>query len=70
MFKVGDIVKFKDGESNFHEIIEVKSEEYIVIKSFKSKLHIGVIVMACNWVLDKSYYRKDKLLKLKQKLNE
>ena len=71
MFKVGDIVtaKTKSGKSNYHEVTEVRYNNCIVIKSFKGNPNMRFIVNASVWTLDKTYHRRNKLLKLKEKIN-
>jgi len=70
MFKVGDIIlsKFKDSKLNF-KVIEVLNESTIKIKSPRISGGLHMLVNTKDWKLDKLYYRRDKLLKIKEKLN-
>jgi fructose 1,6-bisphosphatase len=68
MFKVGDMITCKHTKYNF-EVVEVRSESVITITSPRGNRKFQQIINGKEWYLDESYYRKDKLLKIKQKLN-
>jgi hypothetical protein len=70
MFQVGDIIisKFRHPKLNF-KVIEIKDESTIRIKSPRMEGGLYMLVNVNHWKLDVNYYRKLKLLKLKEKIN-
>ena len=71
MFKVGDIIlsKFKSNPKLNFEIIEIIDESTIKIKSPRMSGGLRMLVRSKDWKLDVIYYRRKKLLKLKEKIN-
>lgn len=71
MFKVGDIVYGTtiSGKHVYAEVTEIRHKNCMVIKSVQGKHNLRMVVSTSDWTLERSYHRKNKLLKLKEKLN-
>ena len=69
MFKVGDIVVLKFKQSVFnYRVIGMEDKSTIIIRNYRFSGNAHMSVNVSNWELDTTYYRRLKLLKLKEKI--
>jgi hypothetical protein len=74
MFKEGDVVKLKK-EKSFGSIFIKYGKSYIVedVSSFNNKFislyNIEYFFSADDFIIDEIFYRKEKILKIKERIN-